>query len=82
MSILANKISEFVYTYNMIGTKTIIIYNKREKSLKVLTKDSIIISNIFIVVDLNYKDFIIQSKLIYKKTLEQLDYQILDYTKH
>lgn len=79
-SILASKISQFIYTYNMVGTKTILLYKRNDNKLYTITKDGVILTESKLVDTLNYKEFISTARKVYNKTLEKMNYKNLDYT--
>jgi hypothetical protein len=72
ISYLANKFSDSFYTYDMVGTKTLIAYNDKERLLIVMTKEGVHISRTQIKFE-SFEKFVEQAQKIYLDTLNKAD---------
>lgn len=71
ISYLANKMSEKIFTYDMVGLKSIILYNDNERKLFVLTKEGIQLSITENIKFESFEKFVEQAQKIYTDTLNK-----------
>jgi len=78
-SFLSSKYNEKVFTYDMIGTNSMILYKQASKELYVVTHSGVLLTKTYIPNDLTYEKFINQAQEIYKATLEKSNYMSFEY---
>lgn len=79
ISLLGNKYTEKVFTYDMVGTSSMLLYNQNERNLYVMTKEGVLLTVTNTGIEFTYEQFINQARDIYVKTLDRADGKAFEY---
>jgi len=81
-SVLGTKLSEFVYTYDLIGTDKMLMYKRLDKNIILLTKNGVILETINTGIEFTYEQFIDQARHVFTEIINRADDYIIGYKSH
>lgn len=80
ISYLGYKINDKLYNYDFVGTNKMLVFRKYDRTLLLITKDGMLISETRINQDYTFEEFIAKAKDIFTAAIDSTDNTVFNHS--